>query len=137
MTDRETLTLSKRKRRRSDTLDEFIREKAEACKLPNWSSLTEEVKVPAELAVALMTSRPELVKLAKPRPLSEEECKAVFHLVGVLIESNAALSEHAQMVGQMIDIWSQHFKALASTGRNIEAFANFRSPLEDDNVDGA
>jgi hypothetical protein len=113
-------------------LDEFIREKGDWCKMPGPASLTEDVAMPPEFVAAFVTGRPELVKLVRPRALTEEECKSLYNAMAVLIQTNAALIEHAQRLATSVDQWDNAFKQLDSVGRRIVDFANFRSPLESD-----
>lgn len=100
-----------------------------------WTEWTDEAKVPSDLTPALMTGRIELFKLAKPRPLTKEECAALYHLVAVLVETNASLRAHAEQTAELVSQWLGHFKGMTKTAMKIEDFANFRDPTAHDDDD--
>lgn len=104
--------------------DEINRLAAE-CKLDNWTELVDEIKVPAEIYPALMSGRPELIKLIQPRDLTADESKVLFDIIGTLIKTNTALRDHAEQVAQFVDNWAGAFAQLRSAGAKIQRFANF------------
>jgi hypothetical protein len=73
----------------------------------------------------------ELMALAKPRPLNEEECKILFQGFGVLVETNNALRMHAQLLSQLA---AQQYELaggmLKKLGELVD-FAEFRNPVDD------
>jgi hypothetical protein len=103
-------------------------------KMNSWNSLVENVNVPLDFYAALMTGRPELLKVVKPRELTEDECRNVYNLIAVLIETNQELQKHANELSRMVNNWSGAFKQLHSVGQRIERFAKFQelNPEEDD-----
>lgn len=109
-----------------ESLDAMVRAFAEAGALRSWNDLVEEVGVPADLYPALVTSRPELIKLATPRAMSAEEVAVLYKLIGALVQTNMALKRHASEVAVLADNWAATFKHLDGVGRQIQHFANFR-----------
>lgn len=105
--------------------------KARTAHLRAPNELTETVAVPREFAVALMTRRPEMMRLVQPRALTVEECAAVYQLVATLIETNDALINHAQGVETLADNVTQQFKGVTSMLRQLEDFAAFRESDDD------
>lgn len=116
------------KQDRVDRLEVIIKEIEEGTTLEYWSSLIEEISCPPEVAVALATMRPELMKLAKPRELTAEEAAALYRVIEVLIRTNFALQKHAIETAKMVNIWSSSFQQLESLGYRINEFASFRRP---------
>lgn len=116
-------------------LEALIKQLAEKCKLDSWNSFVENMQVPADIYPALMTNRPELLKIAPPRALSKEECAVIYKILAGLLETNAALREHAEQVAHFVDLWSDAFKHLRGLGERIQKFANFR--YQDDENDDA
>ena len=115
-----------RKPSKTEELDAYLKELSGKIRMDGWNQLTESVKAPAEVMAALMTGRPELARTAPARALSVEECKALYHLLAVLIETNYALQRHAQETAKLVKNWGDAFTTLDSLGRRIERFANFQ-----------
>jgi hypothetical protein len=118
--------------RRLDTLQAFLNEKGKRCKLDDWTAFTEEMKVPGEIMPALMTGRPELLAMALPRHMSAEEVGVLFKIIKVLLETNAALREHASDLANSVDHWGQAFRQLESVGQQIVRFGQFQPMVPDD-----
>lgn len=114
-----------RTRTRNEELDDMVGDLSAKCRLDSWNALVQEVQVPSELLPALMTSRPELLAILKPRSLSEEECAAIYKLLAVLIETNFALRTHAEQLALLTHNWADLFKGLHGTGDRIMRFARF------------
>lgn len=110
----------------SEQLKQKVEELAQKAKLDTWNSFTQSCSVPAELTLAVMANRAEMVRAALPRSLSQKECSEMYNLVAVLMETNAALREHAEQVAQLVDHWTTSFKALTGIAWQIEMFANFK-----------
>ena len=106
-------------------MDVAIIELARKAKLDAWNAFVEELKVPSELFPALMTNRPEMVRLAPRRPLSAEEADALYNLIAGLIETNSALREHAAQVATLVQDWMSGIHGLISTARKVRQFARF------------
>lgn len=122
-----TMTDTKpRKPSTDDRLNERIDELVANTKLDGWNAFIEELQVPQDFQAALMTMRPELVRLAKPRAMSEQEVAMLYKLIAALIGTNMALQQHAAEVAQLVEHWSANFKSLSRTGDRIHRFANFR-----------
>lgn len=107
-------------------LNDSIKNLAKRCKLETWNSFIEELQVPSELVPALLTARPQLIKLAKPRPLTAEEAEALYKLVGGLLETNMALREHAVHLSQMVGNWVGSIHGFIGVADRISCFAEFR-----------
>lgn len=120
------------KNRVTQELDDRITEMNNRMSLASWNSFVNELSVPQDIMPALASNRPELMKLIPARELSKAECQVLYHLIAGLIETNAALREHAQEVAHQVDIWAQAFKQLQTVGFRIQEFANFRRSDEDD-----
>jgi hypothetical protein len=98
--------------------------------LSAWNAFSESMDVLPDFYPALQTGRSELLVAANPRPLSEEECKAVFKMVRVLIETNQALQHHAQELSIMVQQWARDSRSTFSRIDKIAQFANFDVPDE-------
>lgn len=117
---------------RQQALNDEIVRLSNACILDGWASYIEAIQVPDEIAAALTTGRPELLALIQPRTLDAVECSKLYDLLRVLITTNMALQQHAQQLSQLVDNWMQQFSGLHSVANQIEHFANFRKPFDDD-----
>jgi hypothetical protein len=106
-------------------LDAYIKDIRRRCNLDSWTHFVNDVDVPGDLYPALASNRPELIKAIPPRQLEPEEAKALFNIIGTLIETNAALKEHAAHTAKMVLQWGDAFKHLRSLGYSIERFATF------------
>jgi hypothetical protein len=101
--------------------------------LPDWRTLTEDLKVPQALAAAFMTNRPELVKVVRAKHLmgadavTEQNINALLKMIAVLLETNAALQSHAQELAVLMQDFHSLFKGLLHTAQRVEDFANFRT----------
>jgi hypothetical protein len=113
----------------TDRLDEQITELSRRCRMDNWAEFIGDFELPEDLLPAVMSGRYELVRAATPRAMTGEEVAKLYRLIGVLLETNAALREHAQQVAEQVGIWTDAFKHLNSVGNRIEHFANFRRTL--------
>jgi hypothetical protein len=112
--------------KRLEELDARLADIASRVKLDAPNAFTEAVSCPAELYAGLQANRPELIRVAPARPLTADETKAVYSLIATLIETNAALREHAEQVSQLVENWGSHFKGLERTGNQIRQFAAFK-----------
>ena len=133
MTDRETRSAKRMegvKARKAATLDALnaqITAAAQAFEdLPSWSAFVKTIQVPNDLTPGVVTMRPELIKIAKPRPLTADECRVLYDLIADLVATNNALRSHAQEVAQMTDNWLTNFAGIQSIGNRIASFANFQ-----------
>ena len=68
-----------------------------------------------------------MLKAVKPQALTEEECKAVFHAMAVLIETNHVLQQHAHLVATKADQTSRDIVGLVRSLRGISQIAHFRA----------
>jgi len=126
-----TNSVTKRKQTAKESEAALLAELAIPQKLDAWNALVEEVRLPTVMAAAMITMRPELLRAAQPRALTEEEAARVYHALAVLIETNAALMTHAQRLARMHEHWGSAFGQLRSLGDRIIDFANF-TPYEDE-----
>lgn len=115
-----------------DILDRL---KAFECDLDDFTSFARVLNVPAEMVPAVMAGRPELMSLAKPRPLTQEDCRILYEMVGNLLETNAQLRRHAHLISSVVEDWILHFRGLAAVSRRIQEFASFQplAECEDEN----
>lgn len=104
-------------------------------KLPRlnaWNGLLEEVKLPADFSVALSCGRQELLGAIR-RPLTAEETAMVAHAMGILIETNVALQQHAAGLADLARHFRQLLMGADSKLNNLIEFAEFRDlETEDD-----
>ncbi len=108
-----------------DLLDAQVLEYHE--KVRNWSELPEDVSLPADFAAALVTGRSELLKIVTPRTLSVDECRALYHAFGVMIEHNMLLRRHCEEVAKITDNMAGTIAGVQSVIRQIQQFANFKT----------
>jgi hypothetical protein len=100
-------------------------------KMASWNEFVREMAVLPDLGPALSTGRVELLALAKPRPLNEEECRILFDGFAVLIETNQALRMHAQLLSQLAAQQYQLAEGMVKKLGELVEFAEFRSPVDD------
>jgi len=117
------------KKRKTNATEERLLEIQE--KLTKWNSFVRDLHVPNDMAPAFLTGRMELLCLAKPRALTEEECKQVYELIGGILETNNALREHAAMVADLADRVIGGLHALERPLQQLRDFGNFRTPVDD------
>ena len=111
---------------RDRELKEQIIDLAKRARLNGWNEFVEELNVPSELTPALVTNRPELIRLAQPRPLTAEEAKALYTLIGALMETNSTLREHAAAISTMVQNWISAIHGFYGLAQRISRFAEFR-----------
>lgn len=99
-------------------------------KIGKWNDFVAELQVPADIAPAMMTGRLELLKLAKPRPLSAEECAVLYQLIGGLLETNQALQLHSSLVADVASEVRRGFGGVSAWIDRMEAYAKFSEPRE-------
>lgn len=133
--------MSKMKQNATFKAEEFerrISDLSERCKLDSWTQFTDDAECPEWLLPAIMSGRPELIRVCAsslPEDLAvrKEHVRALVDMIGVLLATNMALREHAEQTAQLVEQWAQGFKQFATLGRRIERFANFdRQEVEDD-----
>jgi hypothetical protein len=130
--------LKRQKRQSREELDAELLERINrVSNLDSWNSFVESINVPGDMLPALMTGRPELLRIVKGRVLTADECTNVYKLVAVLIETNMALREHSQLVAQLTSNLLNGFTAIHSAGKRIDDFANFRIKGIEENDEGA
>lgn len=122
---------------KGETTNERISENEEALRklheqLHSWNEFCREMPVLPDLGPALSTGRVELLALAKPRPLSEEECRVLFQGFAVLIETNNALRMHSQLVSQLASQQYELAGGMVKKLGELVEFAEFRNPVPDD-----
>lgn len=110
---------------KAQKLDDMLKEFDIKRRLDSLNSLVEQVQLPADVYPALQTGRTELLKIMAPRPMSAEECAAVYKLLAVMIETNQALIDHGQQLAQLVSNWGAAFVQLNTIGNQIEQFARF------------
>jgi hypothetical protein len=101
-------------------------------KMESWSSFVRALNIPSEIAPAFMTGRVELMRLARPRPLSEEECRVLYELIGGLLETNMALRDHASAIYDGVANVTQGLSGAIKGVERLKVLATFREPYEED-----
>lgn len=124
-------------RLKGQTTQERISENEEALKelhekMHSWNEFVREMAVLPDLGPALSTGRIELLALAKPRPLNEEECKILFDGFAVLIETNQALRMHAQLLSQLAAQQYELAGGMVKKLGELVEFAEFRNPVSEE-----
>ena len=132
--DRADQGLAPRKLTSTEKAALIIEEYRERCSLNSVNAFVRETpRLPTEIGAALLSGRTELISFAKPRDMKSDEVAALYQLIGVLVETNAALRDHTSAVAQMVTQWTDAFKHLASLGQNIDALAHFdKTPIEEE-----
>lgn len=115
-----------------------IMEAEKASKLRSVTELTQAVTAQGELAFAITTGRHEFIRMAKPRPLSEQECAQVYKLISVLIQTNDELQRRNQNVADWtveiarilsrIDVVTRGLPSLHNLMLTVRDYANFGKP---------
>jgi hypothetical protein len=108
-----------------ERLAEEIKSYREAAKLDSWTSFVDDLQVPGDLYPGVLTNRPQLIKAAPPRELSKDECAVLYKLIAGLLETNAALREHTERVGQLTDNLNGAMTSFVRVAQQIKTFANF------------
>jgi len=122
--------------KKTKSIEEFdaqVTDLAARCRLRDWADFIEDIKVPQDIAPALITGRAELLRAMPPRTLEPWETEALYKAFAGLIETNAALREHAEQLAKLTDNWAQQFAGLHGVGEKIQRFANFKR--SDDEID--
>ncbi len=101
-------------------------------KMQTWSSLARDVKVPADFQPALMTGRPELMRLVKPRELSAADSAVFIDLIACLLETNSLLQQHASLVAKVVNQVASNARGTANAVVRLEHYANFVLPPNDE-----
>jgi hypothetical protein len=87
--------------------------------------------VSSAIAAALVTQRGSLVKLITPTDLPKEEVAKLYHLIGVLIETNFALQQHSKLVAEMADQIYGQFKGVTTSLLRLDEIANFGNATDE------
>lgn len=119
-------------RRISATEEHLIQIQA---KIGKWNDFVRELQVPADIVPAMATGRLELLKLARPRALTEDECAVFYQLIGGLLETNQALQQHSSLIAGMAAEVRRGLGGIDGMAGRLDAYANFREPREDDTDD--
>lgn len=95
----------------------------------DWASLVEEVNLPQDLAFALVTQRPELLKIWKKRAFTLDESAAVVNTLRVYVETNAILQAHCVNILKRAEHIAGAVHNLTTTAQALIDVADFRQPL--------
>ena len=95
-------------------------------RLASWNSFVEELDVPADLMPALVTMRPELLRLAPRRVLTAEEHDVLLRLLAGLLDTNIALQAHAQDLAEMTKTMDDTIRGLGAMTLRLRRYANFQ-----------
>lgn len=123
---KEELDMTKTKVSKEAELTQQIVDLAKRARLDSWHEFVETLQVPSELIPALITMRPELIKLASVRGLTKDEAQALYTLIGALIETNMILRQHAQEVASMTKNWMGSVHGMVTVADRLVRFAEFR-----------
>jgi hypothetical protein len=104
-------------------------------KLRNWNDLTEEIKAPQAVLVAMASARPELLKLAPKGPATAEEAEALYNVIRVLMETNWELQQHSARLATEMKQLRQMLNGLQRKFVDLEAVASF-TEADDEGVVG-
>lgn len=96
-------------------------------KLRSWNELTQAVSIPVELAAAMHTQRAELIRIVPPKALTEDECRRLYDFIGTLIETNMALTQHAEQLAQLVGTWAESIRGAVGLAEQVRLFANFKA----------
>jgi hypothetical protein len=117
---------------RAMALDLFLQEKEKLLTLESWNSFVRELLIPEDVMPAVVTGRPELIRALPGRDLAAADVKILYELIAGLLETNAALREHAEDVATSMTIWAGAFKQLETVGYQVQRFAQFRRIFPED-----
>jgi len=67
--------------------------------------------VPAAVAAALSSGRPELLKLGKIHPLSEEEVRGVYGVLGDLITDNYRYRREVERLSEILRLTQENLES--------------------------
>ena len=98
----------------------------DAVSLDSWNEFIEQEHLPLDLLPALKARKPELIMLARRRPLTADEATKLYHLLVQLIRTNEALRAHTQETAPMVGTWMDALSTLQEAAAEIDDFANFR-----------
>lgn len=101
-------------------------------KMESANSFIRALDVPADLAPAFLTGRVELIRLAKPRPLTEDECRVLYNLIGGLLETNQVLREHATAVSDAAGDIAGAVHGLSTVSERLRLLANWREDVSEE-----
>jgi hypothetical protein len=95
------------------------------------NALTESVTLPTDFSVALMSGRPEMVKMIRrPNGLNANETAQVANGFGVLLQTNQALQDHVKTMAEQIKQLHGALKGVMGKLDYINDLANFRNPVD-------
>lgn len=103
-----------------------------AVSLDNWDDFVAEGNFPVEILPALAARRPDMIRLARRRPLTADEADKLYKLIVKLFATNEALRAHALEVSRMVADWRTAMNILSERSYQIEDFTNFRVRREED-----
>lgn len=110
---------------------DHIDELAKATKLEDWTSFVETLQIPGDIMPAIITQRPEMLKMVQPRQLSQPEHQAYINLIAGLIETNTALRQHAAEVARLAGNWMNMVSGMVGLAQRVKRFASFDRTGED------
>jgi len=96
--------------------------------LRDWTSLTEDVKLPGDLTPGFMSARPELIRVREGRTFNEEETQAVVHALRVLVETNVLLQGRSREIAKRVKNVLGAVENVRVTLSNLDDEANYRTP---------
>ena len=76
--------------------------------------------VPGEIAMAIMTSRPELIRISKPRAMTAEEVGELYKVAAALLERNVELTDARDAARRMAQTSLQRLETIGELARKIE-----------------
>lgn len=97
----------------------------------DWAALAEEIDLPNDIALAVATNRPELLKLAI-RPMNKAEVGLLLNALRVMMLTNQNLQNHCRDLSQMADEISSHIKGTLSQTRRLQHKAAFLEHEEEE-----
>lgn len=97
----------------------------------DWAALAEEIDLPNDIALAVATNRPELLKLAI-RPMNKAEVGLLLNAMRVIMLTNQNLQKHCLELSQMTEQLTGHFKGALSQARRLQHKAAFQEYEEEE-----
>jgi hypothetical protein len=95
-----------------------------------WNELSEEVKAPPAVLIALATARPEMLKIVPKEPATAEETAQLYNVIRVLLETNRQLQEHAQELATRAKQVRLSVRGIQRKMNELESTANYESSVE-------
>ncbi|RPJ20084.1 MAG: hypothetical protein EHM35_19930 [Planctomycetaceae bacterium] len=98
----------------------------DAVSLEDWTEFVRRDDIPLDLRPALSARRPDMISLARRRPLTADETDKVYKLLVMLFRTNEALRAHTKELARMVNDWTQAMNSVKFHADAIADFASFK-----------